>query len=104
MVDFRESHGGRHALQGLPHDGLGGAGLARVVEPHLQYSTVQYSAVQYSTVQYSTVVEPHHQEVDLLVQARHLAPPPPREAARAVTTHHSSQQYLFQRRIYSDHH
>ena len=53
----------------------------------VQCSTVQYSAVQYSAVQYSTGVEPHHQEVDLLVQARNLAPPPPRQAARAVTAH-----------------
>ena len=36
VVHFREAHGRSHTLQGLPHDGLGGAGLARVVQPHHQ--------------------------------------------------------------------
>ena len=36
MVNFRESNSWSHALQRLAHDGLGGAGLAGVVQPHHQ--------------------------------------------------------------------
>ena len=36
MLHLGEPHGGRHALQRLPHDGLGGAGLAGVVQAQHQ--------------------------------------------------------------------
>ena len=36
MLHFRESHCGRHALQRLAHDGLGGAGLAGIVQAQHQ--------------------------------------------------------------------
>ena len=61
MLHFREPHCGRHALQGLPHNGLGGAGLAGVVQPQ-------------------------HQQEDLLVlpDAAHL---PALEAGQTVPSH-----------------
>ena len=63
MLDFRESNRGGHALQRLPHDGLGSAGLA-------------------------SVVQPQHQQEDLLVlpHATHL---PSLEARQAVSSHAS---------------
>ena len=36
MINFREPDCGSHALQRLAHDGLCGAGLAGVVQPHHQ--------------------------------------------------------------------
>ena len=69
MLDFREAHSRRHALQGLPDNRLGRAGLA-------------------------SVVEPQHQQEDLLVLP-HTPHLPALEAGQTVASHGFHSLLLF---------